>query len=96
MVHSTDQAQAQALYWDTNGVTYGTDASGSFVWDSGTNWSTSINGNVATTGWVNGRNVIFAAGLPGAGTINISIAGTVQTNSITFSASNSSMTITGG
>ena len=94
---SLSPAWAQSLYWDTNGATAGTGAAGG-TWNSGTNWSTNSGGTVATTGWVDGRAVIFAAGAPaGSWTSPVVISGSVETNSITFNNSlTGNQTITGG
>ncbi len=90
-------ASAQ-LYFDTNGATAGTtQTTGTFTWDTGTNWSTDTAGAIATTAWVNGSNVIFSAGTEGAVAYTVTVAGTVQTNSITFNQNvSSTYTISGG
>jgi autotransporter-associated beta strand protein len=71
-------------YWDPNGTTAGSGTPGTCVWDSGTNWTTDSTGVAATTAWVDGSPVVFSAGTDVAGTWNISIGGTIQTNAILF------------
>lgn len=88
--------QAQ-LYFDANGNTAGSGTPAAATWDSGTNWSTAVAGDAATVGWTNGQAAIFSAGTEAAGTWAVTIAGTVQTNAITFNGTaNTVHNITGG
>ncbi|MCW1926117.1 autotransporter-associated beta strand repeat-containing protein [Luteolibacter arcticus] len=90
-------AHAQ-LYFDINAATAGSGTPGAAAWNTGTNWSAAPAGDVATVGWTNGQAAIFSAGTEAAGTWNVTVTGTVQTNSITFNgATNSTVhNITGG
>lgn len=75
-------ALAQALYWDTNGATAGFGTTGG-TWDTTTpNWSTSLDGDVATTVWADGSIARFQT--PGA--YSITLDGTVATPQIRFAA----------
>ncbi len=84
------QAGAQTLYWDTNGITPGLGTGGG-TWDSGTNWSTSLDGDVATTAWADGNIARFQ----NVGDYSITLAGTVATPQIRFAATGA-QSVTGG
>jgi fibronectin-binding autotransporter adhesin len=86
------------LYLDANGTTAGSGTPGATTWNSGTNWSAAAAGDTATVGWTNGQAAVLSAGTEAAGTWNVTVTGTVQTNSITFNgATNSTVhNISGG
>lgn len=97
MLAMLSSLSAVPLYWDTN--TNATAGSGNVggTWDAGTNWNTDSTGLGAgpTVGWTDGNDVIFSAGTDGVGAWSVSIAGTVDPNSITF-AQSGSKTVVGG
>lgn len=72
-------AAQTTLYWDTNGSTAGTSASPSGTWSASSsdkNWSTSADGNVATTAWTAGALAVFSAGTNGTGSYTVTLSGT--------------------
>jgi fibronectin-binding autotransporter adhesin len=96
LLTAATSAQAQ-LYFDPNGATADSGTPAAATWDSGTNWSTDAAGDAATVGWTDGQAAIFSAGTEAAGTWAVTVAGTVQTNSITFNGTaNTIHNISGG
>ncbi len=96
LLTAVTSAQAQ-LYFDANGPTADAGTPAAAAWNTGTNWSTEIAGDAATVGWTDGQAAIFSAGTEAAGTWNVTITGTVQTNSITFNGTaNTVHNISGG
>lgn len=86
----SDALGQTTLYWDTNGVTAGLGTGGG-TWDTGTNWSTSLDGDVATTAWVDGNIARFQ----NVGDYTVTVAGTVATPQIRFAATGA-QTVSGG
>ncbi|WP_309383835.1 PEP-CTERM sorting domain-containing protein [Cerasicoccus frondis] len=85
---------AQTLYWDTNGATEGAGNPADGTWDDTiTNWSTSADGDIATSVYSAGADVIFSAGSD-ADTAAVTITGTQLANTLTFK--NGAVTLTDG
>jgi autotransporter-associated beta strand protein len=78
-------------YWDLNAATTGAGAAPGGTWNStSTNWSSSVNGTVATGPWAE-QNAIFAAGTDATGAYTVSVNNTqvvanllVQEGTVTF------------
>ncbi len=76
---------AAPVYWDVNGATAGSGASGSsFVWN-GTNllWNNAA-GNGAPAAWVAGDVAVFSAGADGTGSYVVTVTGTQVAGGLTF------------
>lgn len=85
LLSGSQQAEAQTLYWDTNGATAGSGAATGGWANAATLWSTSPAGTVATvaTTTASTNDLVFSAGTNGtAGTVTLT--GTQLANSLTF------------
>lgn len=73
----SQSGHAANLYWDADGATAGgsgsTTAAG--TWGSSTFWSTSADGDVATTAWAAGNTAVFSAGTDVTGAYTVSLSG---------------------
>jgi|GEM_PF-5614102 len=83
-------SSAETLYWDTNGATDGSSStssgSGANGWGPHSVWSTSALGDIATTGYTQGSDVVFSAGTNATSATQtvVRINGAQSANSITF------------
>lgn len=91
VVHS---ASAAPLYWDTNDLTPGS-GNASADWDTGTNWSTSADGDVATAAWTDSETAVFSAGTDGTN-FTATVTTAVDPDGITIEEAGNTVTITGG
>jgi len=80
------------LYYDTNGVTAGTNTTGSSNFTD-SDWTTDPTGSSATSGFVGGSNVTFSAGTNGTGAQNVTVTDSEYVNSLTFN--NGTVTLLG-
>ncbi|RYD29774.1 MAG: hypothetical protein EOP87_17725, partial [Verrucomicrobiaceae bacterium] len=83
-------SSADILYWDTNGAAEGSSSTGSGGgangWGPHSVWSTSALGDIATTGYTQGSDVVFSAGTNATSATQtvVRINGAQSANSITF------------
>lgn len=72
------------LYWDINGASVGgSDTSTAVgIWGVNSFWSSSADGDVATTSWTDGENAIFSAGTNVTGTYDVTVSGIQAVNNL--------------
>ncbi len=91
-------AQADPLYWDTNGTTAGAGTSGvaSGTWNTSTaNWTADSTGSSATVDYVPNSDVVFSAGTDVTGPSTITLGANETANSLTFNAGSAGATTYG-
>lgn len=72
------------LYWDANGTVAGAGATPAGTWGTDAFWSTSVTGEVATTGWTASKEAIFAAGEDAVSAYTVTLNGVQSADKITF------------
>ena len=82
LVSATVALAQNTLYWDINGIEFGSGDAGG-VWDTATpNWNPQPDGQAEPGLFVNGDSVVFSAGDDGITLKTVTIDGTVATSSI--------------
>lgn len=76
-------AQAAVLYWDTNGSSVYSGNTGG-IWGADAFWNTNANGLGATAAYVDGSDVVFAAGIDGTGTYTVTLSAGQTAASLNF------------
>lgn len=68
-------AQADVLYWDSNGSTPGAGATPTGTWGTSVFWSTNSTGTSATTAYAEGSTAIFSAGTDATNAYTVTLSG---------------------
>ena len=82
LISATAALAQNTLYWDINGIEFGSGDAGG-TWDTATpNWNLQSDGQAEPGFFVNGDSVVFSAGDDGVTLKTVTIDGTVATSSI--------------
>jgi autotransporter-associated beta strand protein len=92
VVEDAPAPASTTLYYDTNGVTAGTNTTGSSNFTD-SDWTTDPTGSSVTSGFIAGSNVIFSAGTNGTGAQNVTVTDSEDVSSLTVN--NGTVTLLG-